>query len=262
MGAVDLGAAVELAWTDAPADSTPALSVVRPDGSTVAVTVLTLVSPSTYKAMFTPTMAGRHVVRWLATGTTPGAHTDLLDVWPADPRFIISLEDGRQALNAKTATDVQLEDLRLYIAAATPVIEDIVGTVVAGVESFVTSGGRSAVVPPVPTESILSVTLEGAPVSSYFLEYGVLYAGTRAAPSCFGYGDLEVRYAVGSAVIPPNVRLATRELVRHWWQIGKQATGGIRGAGPSDEAFTPSGFAVPRRVIELCTPHEKIGGFA
>jgi hypothetical protein len=62
--------------------------------------------------------------------------------------------------------------------------------------------------------------------------------------------------------VPQNVRLATRELVRHHWQIGKQGQRPGGGGAPSAEAWTPSGFAVPRRVIELCGGNARIDGFA
>ncbi|MHA7270402.1 hypothetical protein [Arthrobacter sp. HLT1-20] len=262
MATLDFGANVTLSWEAAPQDATVALEIIQPDGLTLTLT------PSGYPptASFTPALAGRHVVRWSADGPTPGAYTDLLDVWPLDPRFLISLDDALNAVNAKARMPAEdREDMRLYIAAATPVIEDIVGPVLTSPQTFVTSGGAASVVLPQIPSSITAVAVNGVPLAAdeWFEEAGIVTAGLHGAQSRFGAGQLVVSYTVGMAAVPPNVRLGTRELVRHWWQIGKQSTGGaVRGQEYQADSFTPSGFAVPRRVIELCAPHQQVGGFA
>jgi hypothetical protein len=63
--------------------------------------------------------------------------------------------------------------------------------------------------------------------------------------------------------VPPNVRLAARELLRHWWQLGKQGQGGAgNGFGQGAETYTPGGYAVPYRVVQLCGRLNRLGGFA
>lgn len=262
MATVDFGSAVELDWKDAPTGSTITLEVTQPDGTKLALSP----AGSPPKATLAPTMAGRHFLRWQATGPETVAYTDQLDVWPEDPRFLISIDDARNALNeGGRMTKDLVNDLRLYIAAATPVIEDIVGPMLIAAMEFTTSGGRPAIILPTEPSSITAVTLNGTALAAgdWYTEHGVLYAGTRAAGSFFGAGELVIGFSVGSGSIPANIRLGTRELVRHWWQIGKQSMGGAaRGQENMAAEFTPSGFAVPRRVIELCAPHEQIGGFA
>lgn len=262
MAAIDFGANVTLIWDDAPVTATVALEIIQPDGLPLTLTP----TGSPPEASFTPALAGRHVVRWSASGAASDAYTDLLDVWPLDPRFLISLDDAENSLNAKGRMPAEdREDLRLYIAAATPVIEDIVGPVLTSPETFVTSGGTGTVVLPQIPSSITAIAVNGVSLAAdeWFEEAGIVTAGRHGAESRFGAGQLVVNYTVGMAAVPPNIRLGTRELVRHWWQIGKQASGGaVRGQEYQADAFTPSGFAVPRRVIELCAPHQQVGGFA
>lgn len=271
MAAVDLGDSVTVTWPGSPA-GTIAATVTQADGTTFGgVVTVTQSSPAT--VTFTPTMAGRHVVKFTSTGagSLTQAFTDLLDVWPADPRFIISLQDAQDALSWPNSgfNPSNQNDLRLYVAAATPVIEDIVGPVLYGQYTLKADGGKPSVVLPGTVQSILSVTENGYPVTAYVYDEtsNTLTAGTMWAPRRFmpTVRGIVVTYMGGFQVIPPNVILGTRELVRHWYQIGHQGTRPNNGNLPvSGDVFTPSGFAVPRRVMELCTAtrHNTPAGFA
>lgn len=258
MAAVDLGTEHKLSWPSSPESAELSVEVVRPDGMNAPATVDQVTGTATVLA----DMAGRWVVRW--TSTNPAdAHTDIFDVWPEDPRFLISLDDAVNGLNANRANREYMEDLRLYVAAATPVIEDITGPILADTRTRTVTGGRESVILPGQPSEVVAVEVNGEPVTAWWLQYGILFAGSRSIPSRFPGGELVVVYRVGNQVVPPNVRLAARELVRHWVQVGKQAVGGgIRNQDFNDDVFTPSGFAVPRRVIELCQPHAQVGGFA
>lgn len=264
MASLDLGALATVKWPTAPDTGPYALAVKRPDGTTLEPAPTVTGYRETTQAQFTPTMAGRHLLSWTAGGAA--AHTDVLDVWPADPQFLIPLEEVIAGLRLPPNADpAKAQDLRLYVAAATPVIEDITGPMLAVTKTFTTWGGGSTVVLPHLPNQILGITADSVPVVDFVadLAAGVIYAGSRYATTSFPAGDLTITYKVGRSEIPPNVRLAARELVRHWWQIGMQSPGGaIRGQGAEGDVFTPSGYAVPRRVIELCGPDEKIGGFA
>ncbi|MEE2568601.1 hypothetical protein V1638_04215 [Pseudarthrobacter sp. J64] len=266
MTSIDLGAKATVKWPTAPATGTYALAVTRPDGQLVTPAPAVTGTGGTTQAEFVPTMAGRHLLTW--SQTNAAAYTDVLDVWPADPRFLIPVDQVKNGLNLPSNADpVKYEDLRLYLAAATPVIEDITGPLLAGTQTLIGWGGRSTVVLPHLPNQVLSVTVEGQPVAAYVpdLATGIVYAGSRTAVTSFPRGELIVVYTIGDSEIPPNVKLAVRELVRFWWQAGMQGNGsggGIRSSAPEGEVHTPSGFAVPRRVIELCQANEKIGGFA
>lgn len=265
MASLDLGALATVKWPTAPDTGPYALAVKRPDGTTLTPAPTVTGYRDTTQAQFVPAMAGRYLLSWTANGA--GAYTDVLDVWPTDPRFLISLEEAVAGLKfAPNADPAKSMDLRLYVAAVTPVIEDITGPMIAATKTLITWGGGSAVVLPHLPNQILGITADGVPVVAYVpdLVSGIVYAGTRTAVTSFPSGELVITYKTGAAEIPPNVRLAARELVRFWWQGGMQGVGGggVRGSAPEGDAFTPSGFAVPRRVIELCTPHQQVGGFA
>lgn len=256
MSTVDLGAPVKSVWVGAPAGGTHAVSITRPDGT--SFTSPTITGPPV-SVQFVPDMAGRWFIRWTSS-VVYGAYSDVVDVWPDDPRFIISLDDARAALNMPGNTNVEtLDDLRLYVAAATPVIEDIVGPVVVkSVTQHVAKGWNyAALFERVNTlTSVVYDDLSVVPASAYTFD---VHSGLLTFGYALGQGAT-ITYTTGQAMVPQNVRLATRELVRHWWQLGKQ--GQRPGPGANPEAWTPSGFAVPRRVIELCAPAARIDGFA
>ncbi|MEW9874032.1 hypothetical protein [Arthrobacter sp. HS15c] len=265
MASVDFGSLAEATWSAAPSGSTPSVALTRPDGTPGVPGQVTFISPTQFSAAFTADMAGRWLVNWISTGTA-GAYSDVIDVWPTDPRFLIPLKEAEDGLKWTSSTPAERsKDLRLYVAAATPVIEDITGPMLARTEVHSTWGGGSAVVLPGDPTEVVSVEVNGEPLTEFFadLKVGILYGGSRLSPISFSSGEVVVTYTVGSQTVPPNIRLAVRELVRHWWQIGMQANGGaIRGQGAEGDVFTPSGYAVPRRVMELCAPNQKIGGFA
>lgn len=253
MAVIDLGASVKAVWAGAPAGGTHAVALTRPDGTTFTPPAI---SGPPVSVEFTPDQAGRWLVRWTST-VVPGAYSDVVDVWPADPRLIISLDDGRAALNMPPNTPQStLEDLRLYLCAATPVIEDIVGpvlvrTITQTVQknwSFAALYERAAAL-----VSVVNADASVVPATSYTFDAA---AGliTFSAPTS---QVVTITYTSGSAIIPQNVRLAAQELVRHLWQVKQRPQAPTPG-----EAYTPSGFAVPKRVIELCKPSAKVGGFA
>lgn len=262
MTSIDLGAQASVTWDTAPGVDACALEVTRPDGLRLDPAPKAERTGATATATFIPPMPGRYLLAWTGGGA---AYTDVLDVWPEDPRFLIPLEEAAAGLQLPSNADPgKRQDLRLYLAAATPVIEDITGPLVPGTRTHTAAGGVPAVLLPDLPAQILGITLDGAPVADYVpdLQSGILYGGTRHAVQPFGRGDLVITYRVGTGIIPPNIRLAARELVRFWYQGGMQGSGGVRASRPESDAFTPSGFAVPRRVMELCAPNQQVGGFA
>lgn len=258
MSTIDLGAPVTATWMGAPAGGTYAIAITRPDG-TLFTPAPTVTGPPV-RATFVPDMAGRWRFRFTSTGE-PGAYSDVVDVWPLDPNFIISVDDARNALSLPA--NVQpgyIEELRLYIAAATPVIEDIVGPVPQRTETQHVPKGWKVAALYHKVNAITSVVYDDAttvPADAYTFDAG---PGLLTFNSTLTQGAT-ITYTTGSTSVPQNVRLATRELIRHWWAVGK---GSLRPSAPNQpaDAWTPSGFAVPRRVIELCAPHKRVGGFA
>lgn len=259
MTTYDLGAPVKSVWSGAPTGGTPAVAIKRPDGTSFTPPSVTS-SGEGASVTFVPDMAGRWFLAWTSS-VKPGAYTDIVDVWPADPRFLISVDDARSALGFRTGNVApgMTEDLRLYIAAATPVIEDIVGTIVpATFTQTIRKGWNFAALYERPVNTITAVTYADASVvdpATYRVDAqtGMLNLDYNV------HSDATITYTAGVTAVPPNVRLAARELVRHWWQQGMQAqhVGEI-----TPEALTFSGYAVPRRVMELCSPNSTPGGFA
>ncbi len=243
-----------------------ACTVTQPDG-TATVVAVSNTGTGTYSAGFTPTQAGRHLIRWVATGANASSYTDVFDAFPANPRFLISLNDLREALNLAATNTTHDAELRLYLAAATAVIETIDRSYLAQTRTHTFDGGRNVLVlPETPITSVTSITHSPAPGTTQILdtdsyradEYsGVIYHYWGRFP--WGKRNITVTYTVGDTVVPPNVILAARELCRHWWQRSQQsprpAFGGA--AGDSDTIYIAN-YAVPNFVIGLLQPSDGI----
>lgn len=253
---IDYGAPVVAVWPGAPSGGTYAIAITRPDGTSFTPPSITTGPP--VQATFTPNMVGRWLIRWTST-VEPGAYADIVDVWPADPKFIISVDDARQALNLppNTAPDT-IDELRLYIAAATPIIEDIVGPVINNTYTQTIPKGWVYGALYNKAASITSVKYADTtdvPASLYTVNLGASLVSLSASLS----QDVIVTYASGAVSVPPNVRLATRVLVKHMWQVDKQD---LRNRTNPEMGWTQSGFAVPKRVLEMCQPATRKVGFA
>jgi hypothetical protein len=234
------------------------LAVVLPDGTTLtpALTVAATVSP--YTATLPTTQPGRHVLTWSAAGNRVA---DICDVWPADPRYILSIDDAIAAIGP--GPQAQRDDIGLYVATATWVIEMLAGPVISEQRTFKADGGRRAIVLPALPVQVTSVTVSGSLLdpTTYVVDEdaGVIYGLFPAAPLP---RNVTVLYRVGAATIPANLRLAATELVRHLWSSGRRA--GRPGAmdAAADLVATPFGFAIPKRVVELCSATKFAPGFA
>ncbi len=260
---VDVGSSATVEWRADAAGDSATLTVTAPDGTTSSPTPDE--SSGTFTATFAVTLAGRYLLRWENT-TDDVVWVDTLEVWPADPRFLISFGDAVQSLQWRDADRARHGDmLRLYIAAATPIIEDITGAILDLTIEQHANGGKTGVALWERPEEVTSVTIDGAAHEAYVVNAnaGIVYYdrnGTRFPP---GRQIVKITYTTGGAQIAPNIQLATRELVRHLWQIGQQAIEGQPvDYGDRPMGTTPSGFAVPKRVIELCASTYSLPGTA
>ena len=259
----DFGDPVDLAVTITDANGDPAnatavvCTVTYPDGTDSDLAVVNA-DTGVYQAAFTPTLAGRHLVNWVATGTNASAYTDIVDVAPSDPRFIISLADARDVLNLAATNTTHDEELRGYLAAATVVIEAIDRPILRQTRTWTVNGGRHAItLPYVPIASVESVTVNGTvwDASTYAVDEtaGIVYADNTTFPA--GLRNVEIEYVAGEQVIPPNVILAAKELVRHWWQRSQQSPRPAFGGGITDtDAVYVANYTVPNFVIGLLQP--------
>jgi hypothetical protein len=245
---------------------TVTLTITNPDGTTATPTTTEI--SGVYSAEVACTLPGRYVLSWLDT-TDTFTYVDTLEVWPADPRFLISLNDAMESLQWTNAQRV--EDgpkLRLYVAAATDVIEDITGAVLARTVEQHADGGRTGVLLWERPAEIISVTVNGTPTESYIpnLNAAIVYSKPDGSRFAQGRQNIVITYRVGGEKVSPSIQLGTRELVRHLWQVGQQA---LRGDGaeqinldPRQMSFTRTGFAVPNRVIELIGNQHALPGIA
>lgn len=236
----------------------PTATVTRPDGTTAAATV-TKTATGIYRADVVSTLAGRHLCTFTGSGTNSGAlpWSDVADVWPLDPRLIISLSDARATLNLAPSVRRDDDELRLYIAAATQIVEDIVGPVLVDTVTETRSGGRQAIALYQLPAAITSVTEDGTLVAAtgYCLdEAGVLWRGATPQSGYWSTGarNVVIAYTVGSAVLPAGIIAAARELVQHLVTSGQQSWRPPYGS--EEVVYTPSGFAVPNRVRDLLAP--------
>lgn len=242
-----------------------ACTVGLPDGTSVSPAV-SKTATGTYQAAYTPTVAGRHTVRWVATGANASSYADVFDAFPANPRFLISLDDLREALNLAATNTTHDAELRLYLAAATCVIETLDRPYLQETRTHTFDGGSaSLVLPEAPIASVVSVSntpQSGVPETvPAQLWRANTYSGIVTSTGRFppGLHNVTVTYTVGEAQIPANVILAARELCRHWWQRSQQsprpAFGG--GAGDGDTVYVAN-YAVPNFVIGLLQPSDGI----
>jgi hypothetical protein len=258
------------------------LYVTGPDGSTTSATI-TPTTTGVYQQTYAPSTAGRYIVRWAATGTNASAYTDTFDVMPADVGYLCSLADLRDELNLTSSNTVHDDELRLYLAAATPIIEDLTGPMLPATVTEQYDGGTQNIIlrhNPINTVTTVveywgsyafTLTQASNPANAGQYSYtvdvgtGVITRRTPSGAATFfatGLRNIHVTYTVGNGTVPANVRLAARRLAAHSYRVSQQGTRPAFGTGDTDQAFTPSGFAVPRSVLELVKPNRRPPGIA
>jgi hypothetical protein len=251
----------------------PLASLVLPDGTVAAAPAPTVTKTSTgrYQATYVATQPGRHRLTWSAGSGGEDAHlpfTDHADVWPTNPRYIISLADARASLNQPATARSSDDEIGLYIAAATEVIEDKVGAVLVATKVETRSGsGRTCIALNEYPTAITSVTENGitlAPTGYTFDEVGLLWRG--AAPGAGRWSanaprNVVITYTVGSGIVPPGIVKAARELVKHQYSVTQLAARPSFDDG-NDPGYAPSSswFA----VLDALAPHAagRVPGFA
>lgn len=233
------------------------VTITLPDGTTASPAVA---NPSTgrYQVDYTPAVAGRYGVRWVATGANASAYTDAFDVAEAVPPLIVSLRDAKTHLNLPLNSTTHDEELRGFIAAATEAVEFFIGPVVVRSYSEVIEGPRRV------------LTLSKTPVVSVTSIVAVLTAGTGYQVSdvdadadtgvvrllsggSFTGGPWRVTWKAGRAILPGNVRLASLIIIQHLWRTQRGSQLATRARDPDDysEPIPGLGFSVPNRALEL-----------
>lgn len=260
----DLGDVVPLTVTIYDADGDPAvagavtLTITLPDGTTTSPTVTTATT-GVYQADYTPTQAGRHLVRWVATGANSSSYTDVFDVNEAAPPLLLSLADAKSQLNFDFTKGNYDEELRDFLAGITDVLEDYVGPIVVRTytERHNNQSSELLVLHRTPVVSVTSI----APVLTSGTTYNVAdfdVDGPTGIVQLLGggriYGPVRVTYKAGRPVMPGAIRNAAKFMIQHLWrtQLGSQFA--ARGRGEDTGPIPGMNYLVPNRVMEALHP--------
>jgi hypothetical protein len=261
--AFDLADPVPLTVQIYDADSQPSnasavsLTITLPDGTTTSPTVS---NPTTgrYQADYLAPLAGRYTARWVATGLNASAYVEAFDVRESAPGYIVSLADAKAHLNL---TGVEFdEELRAFIEAVTPVVEDVVGPVVARTYTEVHSGGPFLVLgysPVISLTSLAPVLTNGITYEVADLDVDTEVGVVRRLDGGRFCGPLRAVYKAGRPIVPANISQGAKEVIRHMWETQRGHSGARPGFGEEEFVTTGSGYTVPRRVMELLAPHKR-----
>lgn len=271
MAVYDLGDVVALGVkiTDANGNLANATTVVctitNPDGSSTNPTVVNT-SAGVYDINYTPTISGRYVVRWVATGTNASAYTDDFTVRDYSQISIVSLDEVKAHLNIAATTTTHDEELRRFIDAATDLCEQYVGCVL-GRQTFISEkydgnvdiirlrNPRAISITSVyengtlvdPTGYVVDPTGQRIQRLSYGTLYGPNYFGVWAP----GVQNIIISYVSGFINPPPSAKQGVLEEIRHLWQTQRGSTS-VMGRGQNGDEYTAgTTYSMPRRVMEL-----------
>lgn len=291
--AFDLGDPIPLTFTTRDATgalaavTTAVLTITLPDGSSVLPAVA-VVSVGTY-APTTPyysTMAGLHRVSWVGSGVNAQDYVDVFNVMAVDPHLLISLAETRAGLGITTTNAAKDEEIRSVIAAATPIMEDLVGPILRTNRTETYDGGTTQInLLWSPIISITSIIESYGSTYQRTLTQQDIFTGTSsdafgytvdlttgivtrratgvAVPFANGKRNIQIAYISGRASISGNILLATRRLIRHLWAQEQQSfRPNVLAVPDPNLTQTPSGFAVPRSVVELCAADTRPPGLA
>lgn len=274
----DLGAVVPLGTTVRDASGalanagSMALTITLPDNTTVTVSPVTPTSTGTYAYDYPTTQAGRHIVRWVATGVNAGAYTDAFDVREAAPPLLFSLASAKAKLDIPATSTSDDEELREFIEATTQCVEYFVGAVVRRTVQQVVAGGQDALV--LHTVPVIAVTAVTPLVTGQeTVDVGVLDVDAstgivrRTDGTCFAAGHYRATYTAGRTAVPPNVSLAGKLILQHLWRTNYGASRAMSSVGGGDDFLATEqipglGYAIPNRALQLLQGNLAPGGFA
>jgi hypothetical protein len=191
-------------------------------------------STGVYVYTFTPLEAGRHTVRWVATGANASAYSDAFDVEPALSPALVSFARVRAHENFLTTADD--DELRPFISAASTWAEKNYGPL--GRATFTeTRTPANGCVPlshwaPGMTVDLVSVvgaygysaTLDVATL--HVTDAGILEANLGAYLPAY---PLAITYQAGSTLITEDVQIGVLEVIAGLWETQH---GGGGGGGP------------------------------
>lgn len=268
--AYDLGDIVGLAIaikdsTGVAANATTVVcTITLPDGTSSAPTVS---NPSTgsYTVDYTPTQIGRHLVRWVATGSNAGSFTDAFTVNDPADLPLVSLTDLKTYLNITSTTND--EELRQFILEATDIAERLTGRKFTRqtISKTVTASG-STIPLDVPVISITSIVEDSVTLttSDYQLRgaEGLVTRVVNGIPSNWSMTatqNIVITYVAGEANPSPTAGLLVKELARHLWRTQRGASPMAMG-GQDD--FIPGGNNIITYRVKELADMLRVPGFA
>lgn len=261
----------------------PTVTITLPDGSTVSPAPVHDGTGNWHVDLVT-TQSGRHEARWVGTGANAFAYTEAFTIDPTDVGMLFSLEEARVVIRrSKNSASADDDEIRDFIAGVAPVIEDLVGPVIKKTFDEWHDGGGPTVklfFPPVLTvatvlesygagytRTLSEQPLDGATFDSFGYtidkDTGLITRRVTGRDSAFAQGrrNVHVVYDAGRTVIKKNIIRAAKEQFRFMWDTTREANRPGYVDSPDVEVdYTPSGFAVPRFVSELCRPDLRMHG--
>jgi hypothetical protein len=73
-----------------------------------------------------------------------------------------------------------------------------------------------------------------------------------------GSRNIEVSYVAGFNPIPPDIWMATVELIAHWWNMSQVGRGSARGQQSGEDATDGLWQGMPNRIVNLINPYRMI----
>lgn len=263
---IDVGDQQILTYPSKPASpATVTVTIGLPDGTTAGP--FSAISGS---YTYTTTQPGRHTVLWVATGPSD-AYSDTFDVAASDGGAIISLADAKAHLRMSSASTND-EELRLFITAATALVEHEVGPVVQGSHTEIVDAAETIVLDKAPVLSITSITptfplpdfTVGVPTYSLEPSTGILrqqpfwfsswgFDGIPNYATAYGL-RLTIEYVAGRPVIPAPLQIAARIIVESLWE-SRRLAGPKPAAG--EEPIPYGREVIPPHAVELIAPYRR-----
>lgn len=231
------------------------LTITKPDGTTATPTVSST-STGVYTASYSPTVAGRYALRWVATGTNAAAYADAFTVFDTTELGLVGLDDAKAHLNISSSTSD--EELRVVLMAATAAAEDYLRRPLRRATKTQTfygpaGNGLALILDRPDVASITSIDNDGDTLTDD--DYAAdLNAGVIWRSSGWDY-PVVVSY-VSRGLDSPAIRQAVLELVRHLWETQRGSMPMLPRGVDGMDSFNPAmSYSLPRRVTELLAPH-------
>ena len=237
-----------------------ALTVTLPDATTVAVSPVVPTSTGVYAYDYPSTQAGRHTVRWVATGLNAGAYTDSFDVREAAPPGILSLADAKKHLNI-TST-VHDDEIRSWVESVTAGIEGLCGPVIVRTVVERHDARRASAIclrqaPVLSLTSVVAILDSGTDYTVGDLDVDTVTGLVQRLDGGTLTGPLRATYKAGRLVVPAAVSSAARIILQHLWRTQQGPGRPQLGTGDFDvtEPIVGFGYAIPNRALQLLEPY-------